>query len=404
MKLGLVVPGLEFQGGVPAVARFIKDAALRSGRYDLTLISLSMSSDDPTSLNFRRPASWARGVTGRTGIWEGLPFTHVGARGGEFEFQRYKPRKYLAELLAECDLVQVVAGSPAWANAVIGLGRPVALQCATRARIERRLRDAHPQSLPAWWRKAMTALTDRYDDLALRSVDAIQVENHWMLEYAQRLNTGREIDIRYAPPGINGVIFHPPKSRDLGARPYILCVARLDDPRKNIELLLRAYSMLPQPIITQVQLVLAGSAAPPPHFWEQADAAGLRERITYIARPSQDALIELYQQASAFVLPSDEEGLGVVLLEAMACGVPPISTRSGGPDGIISDGVDGFLVPLDDAEAMADRLERLLSDQQLNLDMGRCARATIDRRFTEEVTGDAFVEMWDRLIHRVQRE
>lgn len=249
----------------------------------------------------------------------------------------------------------------------------------------------------------MTAITDRLDNRALRRVDAIQVENPWMHNYVRKLNVGRDIDIRYAPPGVDDTLFSPLASRDLDREPYILCVGRLDDPRKNIGLLGEAYARLPSELRRRARLVLAGSSGPPPSFWSRADALGVRDRIEYVAKPSRERLVELYQQASVFALPSDEEGLGVVLLESMACGVPVVSTRSGGPDGVITDGRDGFLVPLDDAEAMADRLGRLLGNPVLNCSMGREARRTIEARYAERVAGEAFLDVWDRLLAKARR-
>lgn len=386
-----------------AVASFIKNAILRSGAYDLKLISLATSAREASHLCLTRPASWLRGATIFRGMWEGLPFVHVGAVAGELEFQRYRPRRALAEAVAECDILQVVCGSPAWANAVCGLGKPVAAQVATRVKIERRRRDANPQGLADWWRKASTVITDRMDDRALRAVDAIQVENTWMLEYARRLNIGREVDLRYAPPGVDNTMFNPLRERLSNDDTYILCVGRLDDPRKNIGLLLEAYARMPALLQQRVRLVLAGSSGPPASFWQRAAAFGLHNQISYTAPPERQALVELYQKATAFALPSDEEGLGVVLLEAMACGVPVVSTRSGGPDGIVTDGEDGFLVALDDANALADRLKRLCSDRALNIRVGRRARVTIERRFADVVAAEVFVDMWDRMLFKPKK-
>jgi glycosyltransferase involved in cell wall biosynthesis len=396
--IGLVVPSLDNGGGVPAVARFVRDAAANAGCHEVKLVSLSMSSVDPASSLIARPRTWRRGARVRTDVWEGQPFVHVGAVAGDVEFQHYRPRAVLTEAIADCDVLQVVCGTPAWANAVLGLGKPVALQVATRVRVERRLRDAKPRSLSGWWRKGMTKITDRLDDRALRRVDAIQVENPWMLDYARRLNVGRDVDIRYAPPGVDDVLFHPLPVRDLARDPYVLCVARLDDPRKNIGLLLDAYVRLPAPVQGRTRLVLAGSSGPPAAFWARAEALQLRDRIEYVAGPTREALVRLYQGASVFALPSDEEGLGMALLEAMACGVPAVSTRSGGPDGVITDGKDGFLVPLDDAVQLADRLDRLLQNTELNAAMGREARRTIVAQYAELVAGEAFINVWDRLL------
>lgn len=402
MKLciGLVVPALEQGGGVPSVAEFVYQVIQRTGRFDVRLISLSTSAVDDLSVAITRPSSWLRGVQVQEGIWRGRPFTRVGVLASELEFQRYKPRNALAEVVADCDVLQVVCGSPAWANSVVGMGKPVALQVATRVKAERRCRDASPKDMEGWWRKAMTAVTNRLDDRALRAVDAIQLENLWMLDYSRQINSGRaDVDIRYAPPGVDAKLFHPLAERPSLAKPYILCVGRLDDPRKNISLLLNAFKRLPASL-SHVQLVTAGSDRPPPAYWTQVDAMGLQDRVRHILRPETDELVKLYQQATVFALSSDEEGLGVVILEAMACAVPVVATRCGGPDGIITDGKDGFLVPLDDATAMADRLAVMCSETWRNQQIGREARTTIEARYADEVAGQAFVDVWDRLLQK----
>jgi D-inositol-3-phosphate glycosyltransferase len=171
----------------------------------------------------------------------------------------------------------------------------------------------------------------------------------------------------------------------------------MSDPRKNIGLLLEAFALLPDRVRNQSRIVLAGSPPPPQAFWEHAQRLGLYDRITFVDQPEGPALLRLYQQASVFALPSDEEGFGMVLLEAMACGVPVVSTRSGGPDGIITDAEDGFLVQRGDAAAMAARLGQVLEDDGLAAEMGRNARRTIEQRYDERVVGRSFVEVWQRL-------
>lgn len=398
--IALVVPGLALGGGVPSVARFLKETILASNRYALKLVSLSMSSRDDASWNLLRPDSWAHGPRAIPGVWEGCSYRHVGAWAGELEFQRYRGRRALSDVLAGSDIIQVVCGSPAWANAVCDLGKPVAMQCATRARVERRSRDSQASGLGGRWRKMMNVITDRMDDRALRRVDGIQVENQWMLDYARSCNSGRNVDIRYAPPGIDSDVFRPMMQRRPTVDGYVLCVARLDDHRKNILLLLEAYAKLSAAIRGKVRLVLAGAAEPSQLFWRRAEELGVLDRVSTVIKPGQEELVSLYQRASVFVLPSDEEGLGMVLLEAMACGIPVVSTRSGGPDGIIEDARDGYLVPLNDAESMAARMSLLLTDEALNSEMGRCARATIEKRYAGSVAGLAFLDMWDRMLEK----
>ncbi|MDD2800220.1 MAG: glycosyltransferase family 4 protein [Methylococcales bacterium] len=396
--IGLIVPSLAEGGGVASVANFVKDTVLRSGFYDLKVISLATSFKDPCNLGITQPASWLRGASISKGTWNNLPFIHVGAVAGELEFLRYFPRKILTETVADCDILQVVCGSTAWANSVCGLGKPVAVQVATSVKIERRRRDASPKSLTDWWRKGMTAITDQLENRALHIVDAIQVENLWMLEYARQFTNNREVDLRYAPPGVDIKKFHPLTERLLSDDAYILCVGRLSDPRKNIGLLLEAYARMPQSVQQKVRLVLAGFSEPPDNFWQRSDELKLNDRVIYIKQPTNSELVGLYQKAMLFALPSDEEGLGLVLLEAMACGVPVVSTRSGGPDGIITDEKDGFLVPLNDTEALANRLVRLCVNKDLNQYMGNLGRATVEKNYTEEVASKAFLDMWDKML------
>lgn len=399
-KLALVVPSLIAGGGVPSVARFVRDAALRPKRFELKIVSLCMASHEHGSRMIRSPSSWLKDLQGTAGLWDGLPYTHVGANWAELEIQRYRPRQVLSDLLADCDLIQVISGSAAWANAVIGLGKPVSLLVATRAKIERRRRATGPQGFAGYWRKAMTELTDRLDDRALAQADAIQVMNPWMLEYAKEVNKGRS-DVRYSPPGINAQRFRPLKDRPRGPHPYILCVGRLDDPRKNIGLLLKAFSLMAQSM-THIRLVTAGVCPPPTEYWARVDALGLRDRVRHVHRPDEAELVKLYQEASVFALSSDEEGFGVVILEAMACGIPVVATRSGGPDGIVTEGADGWLVPLDDATAMANRLSLLCQDPHLNKAMGLQARKTIEARYAEEVAAQELLAVWDRLLAKAE--
>jgi glycosyltransferase involved in cell wall biosynthesis len=398
--LALVVPSLASGGGVPAVARFIKEVAVRSGQFDLRVVSLSESARDPLSLRLMAPGSWSNRPAVEAGEWDRIPFVHVGAIASELEFQQYRARRVLSQVIADCDVIQVVCGFPAWANTVVGLGKPLSMHVATRARVERRHRDAQPRTPSEWWRKAMTGITDKMDDNALRTVDAIQVMNPWMFDYAEGVNAGRDVDLQYLPPGVDTRRFRPLDSGRPQQSPYILCLARFNDPRKRIEVLLEAYARIPEPIRRVVRLVLAGSGPLPTAFWDRARGLGLADRVTFIERPDAAALLRLYREASVFALPSDEEGFGMVLLEAMACGVPVVSTRSGGPEGIITDGEDGYLVDREDVQALAGRLTLLLEAPEQAARMGSRARQTTEQRYDEFVVGGAFVGIWEDLANR----
>ena len=398
MKLALVVPSLSEGGGVPAVAEFIKDIAVNSKLWDLTIISLSTSSNDPTSISLLDPRTWFKKNHTKVGVWQGIPYTHVGSYGREIEFQRYRKRRAIKNLIKEVDVVQVVCGSPAWANSVIDYGKPVSLQVATLAIIERKTKDARSANLVSYWRRCMSIITNYLDNQALRKVNAIQLENNWMLEYSKNVNIKRLVDIRYAPPGIDADIFRRGNNRNL-IKGYILSVARFSDPRKNINLLLRAYAELSPKIQSNFKLVLAGSSPPPNDFWELAIKLGMKSSITYIPRPSKLELVDIYQNAAVFSLTSNEEGLGIAILEAMACGIPVVCTQCGGPDGIITNNVDGYLSPIADYKSIAKNLTEILENPEKNNRMGIAARKTIETRYSKEITGAEFLSVWSNLAN-----
>jgi glycosyltransferase involved in cell wall biosynthesis len=106
----------------------------------------------------------------------------------------------------------------------------------------------------------------------------------------------------------------------------------------------------------------------------------------YTPNVPQKDLPSLYHQADVFVFPSLIEGMPLVVLEAMACGVPVITTTHG-PGEIVRDGIDGFFVPIRDSEAIATRLEQLYRDPSLREQMGRNAREQALRH-----TWDAYVQ------------
>lgn len=396
-KFALVVPALLDGGGVPAVADFIYRVARDAG-WQVQIVSLSSSREDRTSRAITNPRNWMKGPCSEGGVWEDRPIVHVGSDWAEIEFARYRVRPLVTPHVRNCSFIQVVSGSAAWANCVIGLGKRVSLQVATRAVEERKMRYQRDKGPLRHWRKAMTLITDRLERSALSRVDAIQVENYWMLEFAreQALHTKSMTDIRFAPPGVDIEQFaYIPYPRVRGT-PFILSVGRMGDPRKNPMLLLESFARA-APHLPGVNLVTAGASTPPDEYFERAASHGLSSRVQHVSSPSVDELVSLYQRASVFALSSEEEGLGIVLLEAMSCGTPAVATRCGGPESIISDGVDGFLVDRRDSASMADRLVRLFHHPELVASMSKAARQTIDRKFSTKSAGAAFRDVWTGL-------
>ena len=390
-RVCIVVPDITGQGGgVRALAAFIFDTLRRSGRYEPSLVSLAMSSKDEASVRLLSPKSWRERPKVVARSWRDIAHEHVGCYLAEFEFQRYRPRRLLTELLSQYDIVHVVAGHPAWALVTRGCRGAVFLHAATLAASERRgvRRFTFPR-----WRHWMTRVTDRLDFEALRHVRAAFVMNGLMEQRLGRaLGASRVV---FALPGVDTQLFRPGYYRDGG---YILSVGRFSDPRKNVGLLLQAYGLLRQAVAGAPKLVLAGLDTLPDEDWELASRLNVAGHVETRRDVSPEELAELYRGACMFVLSSDEEGLGLVILEAMASGLPVVSTRCGGPEGVVVEGVTGYLTPVGDAHALAAKMRELLDDAALRRSMGEKARRIAEEKFSLETAGVAIIEKYDGLL------
>lgn len=201
----------------------------------------------------------------------------------------------------------------------------------------------------------------------------------------------RELDAEYGPSDItvlgNGVDHtqFQPEYRSVQDR-YLLFVGRLTR-RKGVMELLEAYNSIADDF--DVGLKIAGDGPLRTQIHRFAEENGLTDRIDVLGHLDREPLIELYQGADLFVFPSHSEGLPTVVLEAMACGLPVVTTNIDGCRDIIESGRNGVLVPPKRAPDLGVQLRRLLRDETNRRRLGAAARHTVEDNYTWEVIGDA---------------
>jgi glycosyltransferase involved in cell wall biosynthesis len=133
---------------------------------------------------------------------------------------------------------------------------------------------------------------------------------------------------------------------------------------------------------------------------------GLEGRVQMLGQLGQADLHDRYQQASVFCLPcrvvanGDRDGIPNVLLEAMSCGLPVVSTPVSGIPELIDDGVNGLLVPPDDPEALARALWLLHEDPDLTERLGRAGKATVRQRFDGDQLARRLAGFFEQAIER----
>ena len=116
-----------------------------------------------------------------------------------------------------------------------------------------------------------------------------------------------------------------------------------------------------------------------------------------------DKLKEYFQDCYACVLASRTEGMGRVLIEAMASGKPVIGSNVGGIPGVIQDGRNGFLFESENVDDLADKLDKLLSDPELAKSMGIEGRNIVKEKFSSEKYMECFKHMIDFVLNKEDR-
>ncbi|UCF93211.1 MAG: glycosyltransferase family 4 protein [Desulfobacterales bacterium] len=182
---------------------------------------------------------------------------------------------------------------------------------------------------------------------------------------------------RIIPNGINTARFHPiPELK--AERDRIIVTNSADMPLKGLAYLLRAVAEVSQ--VRNIQLVVVGVPKRNSHILKLIAELGIQNRIRFTGRIADQELTRHYARASVAVVPSVYEGFGLPAGEAMACGVPVISTTGGGLPEVVGDA--GLLVPPADPAALAQRIKALLDNPAWAKALGMAGYKRVQRYFT----------------------
>ena len=196
-----------------------------------------------------------------------------------------------------------------------------------------------------------------------------------------------ESKIIISPNPIDTDIFSPDRNDHEGIR--ILFVGRINDPRKNVSMLMDAFSKLISKR-QDVKLWLVGEE-PSENLRNLASQLNISNKVKYFKDVPHDEIVNFYQSCDVFALPSYQEGLGIVVLEAMSCGLPVVSTRCGGPEWLLQDGENALLVENNDVDAFASNLLVLVKDRELRSRIRLQARKTIIEKCSLKSVEPVFV-------------
>jgi glycosyltransferase involved in cell wall biosynthesis len=203
-----------------------------------------------------------------------------------------------------------------------------------------------------------------------------------------------KITVRSMPVNIEQ--FSPSEKKRTEKRKTILCVARYTK-QKRLDTLIEALSLLREEGL-DFKAILIGEGEEEENLKKMIQTLALSGEVTLIPLMSQQKLSRYYRESDVVVLPSVDEGFGLVLVEAQLCQTPVIGADSGGIPDIIEPEKTGLLFPPGEAHSLAYSINRILTDGELARNLTLNAYQKARKRFSPENIAQDFIRIYDGLI------
>lgn len=332
--------------------------------------------------------------------FDGIPAVAVGCWLPELEFTYYMPSRRWSDLIAAHDRHIAVGGTPLVSYPLVAAGIPHLTWCASDSVGDRTDR-VRAMSWPRRWfdRAIIMPCLNSMERRILAGKGAIYGTSRYTaaaLAGDGATSHGAEDGPRvgHLPVPVATDFLIPPER---ASHPGLVGFAgRLADPRKNIVALVQAVARARESGI-DCRAVLAGGE-PDPATRAMVGRLGLADLVRFPGEVDRTRLREFYRDLDVFVIPSHQEGLCIAGVEAMACGVPVVSTRCGGPEDFVRPDQTGFLVdPTPDAIAAG--IVRIVGDRSLRARLSTNARALAEREYSPAAfhgrIGAAWKAVWN---------
>ena len=224
------------------------------------------------------------------------------------------------------------------------------------------LHDLGPLEHPDWFRKSFAAWYRLFLPILIRRVRVIFTPSMYVMNKIRRQFDVRNIVI--TPNGVDQLVFNPLAKQDKYSLPkkYILFVGTLE-PRKNLPDLLQAWNEVKDEF-KDIWMIIAGTYG---NVFGSLHLPRNMERVRFLGHVEEKNLPGLYAGATVFVLPSIDEGFGLPVLEAMACGAPVLASNGGALPEVVDEA--GIIFKLHDPNGLSSALREYLTSEQLRCSM-----------------------------------
>lgn len=202
-----------------------------------------------------------------------------------------------------------------------------------------------------------------------------------------------ENKVKVVPHGVDISRFAPREKKSKSIR--LLFVGGLEE-RKGVRYLIEALSSVIN-IHSGVELILVGNGAQEPELKELARKLNLEKHIKFAGYVNgwSNEITNYYNSADIFVFPSLKEGFGMVLMEAMACGLPVISTNTSAIPEVVGDA--GILVEPKNPQALAEAIINLIENEELRKELGKKGRKRVEENFTWDKVAEKMIKIYEEV-------
>lgn len=353
-------------GGVRSVIEFAYETVAEMGTKPY-LVYNALSWEDCTTLRELLSGSWTITVKEeRHGKMDGI---QVPRRLPELLFTNYRlNRSAWQSALVDADM-GLVLGGPCLAGLPLAQSEtPYAVWMGTTIEDEREVQKRQFGLGRRLRYELVRPVLKRQEQTVLRNADKVLVQSSYTKQRVVEKHglNGNAVDV--VPVPVDTETFSPGEPETDPKE--IVFVGRLNDPRKNTQLLLEAFVQVLEGV-PNAKLTLVGSE-PDARYIELMDELGIRENISTPGKV--DSVVPYLRRAAVFAFPSSQEGFGIAALEALACATPVVSSRCGGPEDFVVDGETGYLVDNGDVERFAIGLKNFLTNPEMAAVTGKIAR------------------------------
>lgn len=231
----------------------------------------------------------------------------------------------------------------------------------------------------------------RYDGWSVAQADAVVCVSRYTQQMTEATYGRKDTHLIY--DGIDTDVFTPaPSHARTDALPHHDARIRLlfvgnRTRRKGFDLLPRIMDLLPNDYVLYYTASFQAGVDEVPH-----------PRMIPIGTPDRDGLVAAYRSADIMLFPSRLEGFGIAPAEALACGIPVVTTNASALPEVVDDGQSGFLIDTDDVRGYADKVRILGEDARMRRRFGEFGREKVARAFGYDMLGTSFRVLYERLL------